>query len=378
MRKRRLIAHRLIVIRAATILRTVQGRRFLELESLLSEFLVGRLENNPELCKSVAKQLLNVLKHCDQITYEEPGTAEAYVLLHFLDRYHRFQLIFDSLHKNRLMPLRGDGIRILDVGTGPGPSMFAVSDFYSITATREPTNTRINKGLAFSIDYVERSYQFRSWLHHFTEFVNYNCPTQALWRVPFHHGTFFDFQNLEFNPIRSVRKHPFDLIVFSNFLTTKEQAAAFSKEIENCARHLRNNGILLVVGAKSSAQKYKEVYEEIDKIIVSGIYSNRKQVARCDRVEIADRVMGYSWHDCYGERLKALTKCVVDILQVQAGDSLPTEASDLLRKSIHPEYSRAIEWELLVFRKEARPRQKALKFSRSTDTRDVDLRLYSQ
>jgi len=48
------------------------------LESLLTEFLLLRLKDDPEFAKSVACQLLNVLKHCDQITYEEPGTAEAY------------------------------------------------------------------------------------------------------------------------------------------------------------------------------------------------------------------------------------------------------------------------------------------------------------
>lgn len=369
----RLISHRIKVTCAGGTLRSASGRRFLELESLLTEFLIMRLNDNPEFAKSIACQLLNVLKHCDQITYEEPGTAEAYALLHFLDRYHRFQLIFDSLHQTKLMPLRSDEVRILDVGTGPGPSMFAVSDFYSNALPKKLNEDSIRKQVGFSIDYVERSYQFRSWLHHFTEFVNYYCPTQVPWLVPFHHGTFHDFQNLEFNqkkvsweqdddgdqiPYHYVRKHRFDLIVFSNFLTTKEQTAAFSKEIEDCARYLRNNGILVVVGAKSSSKKYKEVYEEIEKTIISGRYSNRKLVARCQRVTLTDTVMGYSWRDDYGERLKALTKSVLDTLEAHAGDSIPREAVDLLRNSVQPCYSRPIEWELLVFRKKARPRNR--------------------
>ncbi|NMF90990.1 hypothetical protein [Aromatoleum petrolei] len=260
----------------------------------------------------------------------------------------------------------------MDVGTGPGPSMYAVSDFYSNTLPKRQNEDSIREQAGFSIDYVERSYQFRNWLHHFTEFVNYYCPTQIPWLVPFHHGTFDDFQNLEFNqteirlerdddgeqvPFHYVRRHRFDLIVFSNFLTTKEQTAAFSKEIENCARYLRNDGILVVVGAKSSSKKYKEVYGEIEKTIVLGRYSNRKLVARCQRVMLSDSVMGYSWKDGYGERLKALTKSVFDALQAHAGDVIPKEAADLLRNSVQPEYSRPIEWELLVFRKKARPRQ---------------------
>lgn len=368
--QRRLIAHRLNVICARRTLRTVNGQRFLELESLLTEFLLLRLNDDPEFAKSVACQLLNVLKHCDQITYEEPGTAEAYALLHFLDRYHRFQLIFESLHQIKLMPLR-DGVRILDVGTGPGPSMYAASDFYSNALPKTPSENNFREQARFSIDYVERSHQFRHWLHHFTEFVNSCCPTKTPWHVPFHHGTFGDFKNLEFNqreisweqdddgyqvPVHYVRKHRFDLIVFSNFLTTKEQTAAFSREIENCARYLRNNGILIVVGAKSSSKKYQEVYEEIEKTIASGRYSNRKLVARCQRVILTDAVMGYSWNDDYGERLKALIKRVLAPLQARAGDFISKEAADLLSNTVQPEYSRPIEWELLVFRKKAKPR----------------------
>lgn len=373
MLKRRLIAHRINVICAKRTLRSESGQRFLELESLLSEFLLLRLHDNPELAKSVASQLFNVLKHCDQITYEEPGTAEAYALLHFLDRYHRFQLIYESLHQIKLMPLRSDGVRILDVGTGPGPSMYAVSDFYINAFHKNSSEGDIRDQKNFHIDYVERSHQFRNWLHHFTEFVNYHNPTRTPWLVPFHHGTFNDFQNLEFNqrkigwerdddgdqvPFHYVRKHRFDLIVLSNFLTTKEQATAFSKEIENCARYLRHNGILVVVGAKSSSKKYKEVYEEIEKTITSGRYSNRNIVAKCQRVTIDKSVMGYSWGDEYGDRLKSLTKRVFDALQAQAGDFIPQKAVELLRNSLQPEYSRPIEWEVLVFRKNARPRQK--------------------
>lgn len=370
----RLISHRFTVFCAGKTLWSVDGQRFLELESLLREFLLLRLNGDPEFAKSVASQLLNVLKHCDHITYEEPGTAEAYALLHFLDRYHRFQLIFESLQRNKLMPMRSDGVKILDVGTGPGPSMYAVSDFYSNALPKRPNKAQIHEQPAFSIDYVERSHEFRNWLHQFTEFANYYSPTQNPWFVPFHHGTFGDFQDLEFNqkkvsweqdddgeriPIHYIRKHRFDLIVFSNFLTTKEQTVAFSREIENCARYLRNNGILVVVGAKSSVRKYKEVYEEVERTVVSGHYSNRNLIAQCHRVQITESVMGYSWKDSYGKRLKALTKSVLDTLHVHAEEFIAKEADDLMRNAVQPEYSRAIEWEVLVFRKKARPRKKA-------------------
>ena len=369
--QRRLFHYRATVFRANKCFHNRDGRRFLELHGLLTEFLKKQIKNNPDRARLIAGQLDNVLRNCDQITYEEPGTAEAYALLHFLDRYHRFQLIFDSLHKQKLLPWRGVEINILDVGTGPGPSMYAVSDYYS-TILKKDVTCDVNGGrLPFSIDYVEKSQEFRNWLHHFTEFVNYDCPTKNPWQVPFHHGSFSDFANLEFNQPKIkwdqdddgdqvakiyIKKHRFDIIVFSNFLTTKEQVAGFSKEIENCARFLRNNGILLIVGARGFTNKYREVYDSISETIVSGGYSNRKMVASCKKVDIRDSIMSYSWRDCYGERLKQLIRVVYDVFEPDAKDSIPDKTFDLLRRTMQAEYSKAIEWEILVFQKKARPR----------------------
>src|SRR6266480_4796183 len=67
---------------------TSEGRRFVEVDLLVEGYLHKRLEQNPESGPTMASQLLNVLKHCDTITYENPGAAEAYALLHFLAVLH--------------------------------------------------------------------------------------------------------------------------------------------------------------------------------------------------------------------------------------------------------------------------------------------------
>jgi len=344
---------------------------------MIKEYLSFRMKE-PGASRAIASQLLNVLKHCDQITYEDEGTAEAYALLHFLDRYHRFQLIFNLLFEKKLMPMRSTGLNILDVGTGPGPSMFAVSDFYSNSLGIKLNRNSVFREIQFSIDYVERSSQFRNWLHHFTEFANYYSPTQKQWAVPHHHGTFYDFKNLEFDQrsiewftgdnggsdfVNHITRHRFDLVVFSNFLTTKEQTVSFSKEIENCARFLRNNGLLIVVGAKSSSKKYNDVYKEIEKIVLSGNYSTRKYTAICYKVDIGNSTMSYSWRDAHGQRLKSIIKHFLYDLDVAAKDSIPVEVFKILNNTIQHNYERAIEWDLMVFRKKARPRMKAIKQS---------------
>lgn len=347
--------------------------RFLELHSLLKNFLNQYIFCDKDYTKSISKQLLNVLKNCDDITYEEPGTAEAYALLHFLDRYHRFQIIFDILYKHKYMPLPPRKIDILDVGTGPGPSMYAVSDFYTgLQKIRKRTFQQVYE-IDFSIDYVERSSEFRNWLHHFTEYVNYYCESQIPWRVPYHHGTFVDFQGLDFNQRRTyfdydddgdyvfrehIEKYRYDLVVFSNFLTTKEQVSNFSNELKNCVRNLRNKGILVVVGAKSSDKKYSHVYEEISNAILSEDYNNWKFIATCEKLDLNNSAMSYTWNDFYGEKNKDLIRAIYDRLKVTDDSSISPDIAKILEKTIKPDYSKLIDWEIHIFRKRAKMRKK--------------------
>lgn len=55
------------------------------------------------------------------IHYEEPEIAEAYSILHFLDRYLRSQYTYRELLGNSLMPIYHPdrAIQVLDMGQGP-------------------------------------------------------------------------------------------------------------------------------------------------------------------------------------------------------------------------------------------------------------------
>ena len=348
------------------------GPRFLELRDLLDDFLVRRIEADDHCAESIASQLQNVLGSCDTITYEEDGAVEAYALLHFLDRFHRFQLIFQRLNALGLMPIRTRKIDILDVGTGPGPSMFAASDFFvHVLGTGEKLDEGWgNQG--FAIDYVEKSKSFRNWLHHFTEYANVASRSGRPWWVPFHHGSFHDFKELKFTSTHYetqhdddgdlitrpvTKKHRYDLVVFSNFLTTNDQVKSFSKELQDCARYLRHKGIMLVVGARGTDTKYEEVYAEVSRLITETSFDNYKLIAKCVAVDIGDPVMSYSWADSYGKRLKSLTKSVFSQLQSRAQSAIPQSVGKTLEKSVLPGYSRKIEWQVFVFKKLARPRK---------------------
>lgn len=347
------------------------GKRFLELSALLKEHLEKQLESDPELAVKMGSQLMNVLKHCDEITYEEEGTAQAYALLHFLNRYHRFQLIFAALDEQGILPKKKSNIDILDVGTGPGPSMFATSDFFSDKLSWKPADRFEHGTCPFTIDYVERSSEFRNWLHHFTEHVNYWCPSGLPWQVPFHHGTFFDFRNIEFNRNcayyerdgddeiwrKTIQKHRFDIAIFSNFLTTGDQVKSFSKEIEDCARYLRNNGILIIVGAPDRTKKYRAVYKGITEIVLGGKYGQRAFKAHCREVKLANPVLSFSWNDEYGKHIKEFTRQIIDKMNTHSPGAVPSEEQKLFGENAEVARDKLIEWEIRVFRKLAKPRR---------------------
>ena len=348
--------------------------RFLEMHSVVMEFFNDILTDR-EVVQDIANQIWNVLRNCDSISYNEKGVGYAYALLHFLDRFRRFQLTYELLDKERLMPINGTKIDILDIGTGHGPSMYALSDFYS------EKKKKFND-LKIDIDYVERSTEFRSWLHHFTEFANSRDFISYPWLVPFHLGNFEDFKGVEFNrremswvnnlkPItRVVKKRP-NVVVFSNFLTTANQVYEFSDEIRDCMRYLRNRGILVVVGAKYESGKYREVYDAINEILLNGKYGNHKFIASCENVTPNNNRLLYSYSDDYGRKLKELYRVFLAAFENFEGVELGGKEQGILLNSSSDEYSKDIQWDVFVYRKKSTMRKRLTSQSTRTSLRSA-------
>ena len=103
------------------------------LASKLERYLLSYKLTSSEDMRQVASKFSDVLKKCDLIDYQEDSTAIAYAILHFLNRYRRFQLNFLRLIEKDLLPIRDRTINALDVGTGPGPALYALSDILFCT-----------------------------------------------------------------------------------------------------------------------------------------------------------------------------------------------------------------------------------------------------
>ena len=297
--------------------------RFCELKQLLVRFINEGVVNQRVDIHKIGSELWTAYNKCDEIDYNDDEIAYAYSAVHFLDRYYRFTRTFLKLIDYKYLPISYREVTILDVGTGPGPALYAVSDVY--TSLREfgkiSGDSRLIN-LKFSTDYVERSPGFRNWLHHFTEFINVSAPSGIQWVVPYHHGTYGDFQHIEFNIRRthwegsSVEKKRFNMVLFSNFLTQHEQIDLWRDEIRNCFRFLRNKGKLLVVGGKGN-NKYKLIYEKLDDTLLKYDFSNANNIAKCTKKTLKQNAFVFDLAEGkYGAELKNYFREIYTIFEI--------------------------------------------------------------
>lgn len=108
----------------------IRSQAFLKLAADLEGYLLQSILVTREACEIFVSQLPAVLERCDEDIYNEPLVPQAYAHVHLLERYRRFWDILVELTKARVLPMRRDGIDVLDVGTGPAPALYAVADFY--------------------------------------------------------------------------------------------------------------------------------------------------------------------------------------------------------------------------------------------------------
>jgi len=82
-------------------------------------------------CEQFANCITDVFVNCDDPhMYEKYMAAQAYAHVHLLERYRRFWDILICLLEAAVLPMSEKGLQVLDVGTGPAPGLYAVSDFY--------------------------------------------------------------------------------------------------------------------------------------------------------------------------------------------------------------------------------------------------------
>jgi hypothetical protein len=344
-------------------------KQFHDLHAILKPFLITQVLKNTEIAETIALRFEDVLSNCNQITYNEPGVVEAYVILHFLDRYHRFQQVFITLIEHKLLPVfRQRSIEILDIGTGPAPALCAILDMYTlIKQFGKLKDIKELENLQIKGSYVERSQEFRTWLHHFTEYANYISDNKCDWQI-LYSSPFYDFKKIrlveeiyDYNEydwednrlyLKEVKQLSYDLVTTSNFFTEEYQLEELSNELKEVARKLRNRGLLVVAGARESI--YVNIYNKLSKLVERG-YGNRKFKSFVKQVYNQD--LKYSYNDRYGILLKDLLQSVFDKLQ-ELNVNIPSEIARKLINTIDPRYKKDIIWKTKVFQKNSKLRKR--------------------
>lgn len=99
------------------------------------------VQGDSQRAQWVIRQYPRVLSSCDELQFNDPAQALAYLVLHLPDRYCRMFQVLERLLLGARLPLgrrravaAADSFAAIDIGAGPGPGIFAIRRFYAALA----------------------------------------------------------------------------------------------------------------------------------------------------------------------------------------------------------------------------------------------------
>lgn len=242
----------------------------------------------------------DVLTRCnEQDIYCKPGAADAYAWKHLLDRYARTWLALEELVERVCIPLARYGVRVLDVGTGPGPSAFAIHDFYSAMRAFSLRSNSPKWHQPADVTCVDINKATNLLRHHLAETIHVQSQDQcnSVLSMCF---ALDDFSDLKPRKERSQKElylreqedvyfdehvgewlsdprytpdeanriaqslHRYRLIVFSNFLTTIGTVNRFKSNLVEILYDASPGSVVLVIGGKGGC--YPDIYKFVDQL----------------------------------------------------------------------------------------------------------------
>lgn len=315
----------------------------------LLDFIFKYILTSKENCLDIANRFYSVTAKCNDLKFDNSGQVYAYIILHFLERYHRFQLIYILLIKLGFFPLNSyKAANIIDIGTGPAQALFSLNDIYKLMMEygKEKNIDKLTH-LNYKFDYCEKSMEFRQWLH---SFVEHNMDYS---KIPFHHGSFKDFCNIDFKTYSFsfwseqplTHKHKYNMIIFSNFLTETTQINNFKNEIIKAYNTLKNGGSLIIIG--SSDKNYEEIYNDCDEILVKAN-------------DIIKKNMEYSSNDIFKIKQKEFYSKIIDKLHsFDIESNISKENKKIIEKLISSE--KDSKWKVCIYIKQYNPNKSKVK-----------------
>jgi hypothetical protein len=270
-------------LRTERVLEGYVGQLATELKTYLLQWVLRTPEDGDRFLRAVPL----VIAHCDDDIYEDEFVAAAYGWVHLLERYRRVWFALLALFEAGRLPLARAGLEVLDVGTGPAPVLYALTDFHTaVAAFAEEGGIKNLKVQPPRLSCVEESGAMTHLMHVLSE----------IGRRP--HGPFWaDFRDIAdvlpeglrrnrrafevdrvmeeddigdervANRIVSEsgyvdRSFRYRFAMFSNFLTTADSVDRWHEPLVGLAQALYPGGLMVVMGA-AGGSKYEEIYADL-------------------------------------------------------------------------------------------------------------------
>ena len=288
---------------------------FEALATALRETLVEEIQTASD-ARDVWEAAPAVLGRCnDPATYTMRRAEVAYAWLHFLDRYVRTWLALKHLLQGRLLPMGRYGVRVLDVGTGPGPSAFSTHDFYAamddyartadaphwrqspdITCVElEMNHIRHVVAERLAVKGAPRSVlRMTSGLHDFSTVLPTHERRQFENSLRDEYEEHYDEEREEwhadpiYTPEQANREanayRRYRLFTFSNFLTTLDMVSSFQANIEDILSDAQAGSVLLIIGAQGGS--YPVIQKRMGRMADAGGFRRRNDVVAVASVHV--------------------------------------------------------------------------------------------
>lgn len=303
----------------------VLSTKFDALAAALWTLVKGDIRTPQDACE-VWQAVPAVLSRCnEQSTYELRGATTAYAWLHLLDRYARTWSALEKLVAAGCLPMGKHGVRTLDVGTGPGPSAFAIHDFYAAMTEFGTLTGNVKWRQPPYLTCVEFDGSTNHFRHLLAEILFDQSEQQSIGVLSMCHAlsdfravepkgereryqealcweedAYFDemanewtgerrYSANEANDIAQAL-HRYRLVVFSNFLTTVGSVASFERNLVDVLSDAQPGSVVMLLGGKQNP--YPQVYEYVDRLARASGFRLKikgKRVSSSD-TPVADRI----------------------------------------------------------------------------------------
>jgi hypothetical protein len=259
------------------------GRLATELQTYLLQWALRTPEDGECFLKAVPL----VIAHCDDDIYEDHFVAAAYAWVHLLERYRRVWFALLALFEAGRLPFARAGLEVLDVGTGPAPVLYAITDFHAaVAAFAEVAGITSLRVQPPRLSCVEESRAMAHLMHVLAEIGSRpDGPFGADFRdiadvLPeglrrqrrvFEVGRVMEEDEIGEERVANRivsesgyvdRSFRYRLAVFSNFLTTADSVDRWHEPLVGLAHALYPGGLMVVMGAAEDS-KYKTIYADL-------------------------------------------------------------------------------------------------------------------